>query len=260
MSGPLTTVRESWQLLRSIAAIDFHASNAATTPVTIDGTVYNPVVDVVDRRVARMRKQIATTNIAAAAATNLGTYSTGIPLAAGHLFLPGDRVTIASSDDGTYDGNFTLLGIDPTHIHIPVAYTAKTFTAGTVLGNRAIESIKTSLWPGLNGLEIRTRHTNATDTGTIHIFARRGQDVNVKLVATLTYAAGTQVAVDGTYFAASYAESANYWPKGFLMGTEEAGTGMASFYFDTMGWGEFWVACTVLTGVSAVTYVEYAGY
>jgi hypothetical protein len=256
MSGPLTTIRAKWQFLRSASAIDFHNTDHGTSPVTIDGTIRNPFVDPLNRLAAYMRRQVTQVNIAAAAAVEMGPHSTGIPVAAGHGFLAGDKVTIASSTGGTYDGNFTLLGVDPTHVHIPVAYTAKTFDAGTLIGSRAIESIKTYLWPSLNGLEVRVRFDANDHTGTFHIFGRREGDLAVKLIASVDVSAGTQNAGDGTFFASDYTVT-SYWSKGILRPDAESGTGMSSIYFDTMGWGEFWLCPTVIS--HGTMYFDYSG-
>jgi hypothetical protein len=256
MSGPLTTIRAKWQFLRSASAIDFHNTDHGTSPVTIDGTIRNPFVDPLNRLAAYMRRQVTQVNIAAAAAVEMGPHSTGIPVAAGHGFLAGDKVTIASSTGGTYDGNFTLSGVDPTHVHIPVAYTAKTFDAGTLIGSRAIESIKTYLWPSLNGLEVRVRFDANDHTGTFHIFGRREGDLAVKLIASVVATAGSQT--DGTTYYATTLSVTSYWPKTITTSSEPTGSGMCALSFDTMGWGEFWLCPTVIS--HGTMYFDYAGY
>jgi hypothetical protein len=128
------------------------------------------------------------------------------------------------------------------------------------LASRMVDKTETAL-VGIkhrcfNAMEIRARLTGSSATATFYIFGRRAGDESVKLVASVSVAAGTQVDENGYYFATTLTVT-SYWPKTIIVSPVESGTGMTTLMFDTMGWDDFWVGVTALS--AGTIYFDYAG-
>jgi hypothetical protein len=119
-----------------------------------------------------------------------------------------------------------------------------------------LEKIQCGDNPLSNALELRARFTTAGATSTFHIFGRRSGDLSAKLIATVTATAGTQVDENGYYHATTLTVT-SYWPKSIPTSPVEAGTGMCTLMFDTLGWSDFWIGTTVLS--AGTIYFDYAG-
>ena len=258
MDGSLRTIRGQWNQLRSLSAIDFHGTSGTTTPVTIDGTIRNPVLNVTERLAAYMRFQIASQSLAHADVQDAGGGLVRFEMDSGHGLLAGDKITIGGATTN-YDGNYVIVSVSATGFVVAATYVAEhiELNTHTVIGSRPIESIDCSGNPSFNALELRARLTGAAATSTFHIFGRRAGDTSVKLVASVLATAGSQKDANGYYHATTLVVT-SYWPKTITISGAESGTGMATLYFDTMGWTDFW---NVVTALSAGTiYFDYAGF
>lgn len=113
---------------------------------------------------------------------------------------------------------------------------------------------------GINILEIRTHYKNATDTCTMDIFAARQGELEVKFVAEIVWAAGTQETGAATtrYFGKT-STITSYWPTAITKNAAESGTGIATIEFDTLGYERFWIGFDAISSSDNVT-VEISGY
>ena len=109
----------------------------------------------------------------------------------------------------------------------------------------------------MNALEIRARFSLALAEADFHIFGRRKDDGAVKLLATITAKAGSQVDETGKYFATTLSVT-SYWPKTITVSSEPSGSGMCTLFFDTMGWSDFWIGTTAIS--AGTVYFDYAGF
>lgn len=108
-----------------------------------------------------------------------------------------------------------------------------------------------------NKLVFRASFNDNAGTATMNIFAACERELSVKMIAEVTWTAGTQVTADGRYFAKT-GVVIPYYIKGIVESDAES-NGIATIGLDTVIYDRVWVGFDAISGTDDVT-IEVNGY
>lgn len=160
------------------------------------------------------------------------------------------RTAIATVDSPSGAGNTRDAPDDPAERL--VAYMVDTLEA-------AITPILFDEESAINFLELRAHFSANNLTATGCVFTARKDELTVRMIAELAWAAGTAETADGAarYFAKTTGVT-QHWNKTISKSNDEATFGMSTVEWDRRGYNRYWVLIDALSGGNVT--VEYSGY